>query len=85
MSRFLLETRLLIGVRLLEMRGTLVPNVQLVNLIAQVAGFVVLFAAPVLIPIERLPLPLQVLGWLMPPMRYGGSWRGCITRGCSLI
>jgi ABC-2 type transport system permease protein len=47
--------------------GTLVPNVQLVNLIAQVAGFVVLFAAPVLIPIERLPLPLQVLGWLMPP------------------
>ncbi len=41
--------------------------VQVVPIVASVVLFGVLFAAPVLIPLERLPIFLQWLGWLLPP------------------
>jgi ABC-2 type transport system permease protein len=47
--------------------GSLIDNVELVNALTQVLLFLLLLAAPVFIPAESLPLPLRLLGYLLPP------------------
>jgi ABC-2 type transport system permease protein len=59
--------------------GLLVPSVQLVNVLSQVALFVVFFGAPVLIPAARLPLPLQWFGALLPPSYAADALRHAVA------
>jgi ABC-2 type transport system permease protein len=59
--------------------GLLLPGPQLVGLVSQVAIILVLFGAPVLIPIEHLPLPLQALGLLLPPTYAADALRRAIA------
>ncbi|MBA2362175.1 MAG: ABC transporter permease [Chloroflexia bacterium] len=59
--------------------GLLSPSLQLVNLLSQVAGIVVLFAAPVMIPMESLPLPLQWFGRLLPPTYAADALRRAVA------
>jgi ABC-2 type transport system permease protein len=59
--------------------GILSPSFQLVNLVSQVAGIVVLFAAPVMIPIESLPRPLQWFGLLLPPTYAADALRRAVS------
>lgn len=59
--------------------GILIPSLQLVNVLSQFALFVVLFCAPVMIPIDRLPLPLQWFGLLLPPSYAADALRRVIT------
>lgn len=47
--------------------GSLVDSLDLIVVITNLIIFVLLLASPVLIPAESLPLPLQLLGYLMPP------------------
>ncbi|MGW2088793.1 ATP-binding cassette domain-containing protein [Streptomyces sp. NPDC001880] len=47
--------------------GTLIDSMELIVVITNLLIFVLLLAAPVLIPPDSLPLPLRVLGYLLPP------------------
>ena len=59
--------------------GILAPSPQFVSLVSQIAVFVVLFAAPVMIPLESLPLPLQWFGLLLPPTYAADALRRAVT------
>jgi len=47
--------------------GSLINSLELIAVITNVLIFVLLMAAPVFIPAESLPLPLQILGYFLPP------------------
>lgn len=47
--------------------GSLISSLELVSVITNVLIFVLLMGAPVFIPVESLPLPLQIMGYLLPP------------------
>ncbi|MDQ1020040.1 ABC transporter ATP-binding protein/permease [Streptomyces afghaniensis] len=55
--------------------GTLVRSMDLLLVIVNLMIFVLLLVAPVLIPIESLPVPLQVFGYLLPPTYAAESLR----------
>jgi ABC-2 type transport system permease protein len=47
--------------------GTVVQSMDVIVVITNLLIFVLLLAAPVLIPPESLPLPLRLIGYLLPP------------------
>lgn len=47
--------------------GTLINSLELIQIIVNILLFVLVMAAPVFIPMQALPLPLQILGYLLPP------------------
>ena len=49
------------------MIGSLLDNMELVNIIVSVVLFMLLMAGPVFIPMASLPLPLQWLSYFFPP------------------
>lgn len=59
--------------------GLLSPNFQATNAFSQLILFVVMFAAPVLIPSEALPLPLQWFGLLLPPTYAADAIRRAVA------
>lgn len=59
--------------------GILAPNPEVTNTISNAALFIIMFAAPVLIPLEALPLPLQWFGLLLPPTYAADALRRAIN------
>jgi ABC-2 type transport system permease protein len=59
--------------------GILIADFRVVALLSQVAFVVVMFASPVLIPADRLPLPLQWLAYLLPPTYAADGFRRALT------
>ncbi|SEG14402.1 ABC-2 type transport system permease protein [Nonomuraea solani] len=59
--------------------GTLINSMDLIVVITNLLIFVLLLAAPVLIPPESLPLPLQVLGYLLPPTYAADALRHTLS------
>ena len=55
--------------------GTAAPTQYLASFITQIAQIIVIFAAPVLIPLESLPVPLQITGYLLPPTNAADALR----------
>jgi ABC-2 type transport system permease protein len=47
--------------------GTLVNSLELIGVIGNILIFILLFAAPIFIPAQALPLPLQLFAYLIPP------------------
>ena len=47
--------------------GSLIDNFELITVVTNVLLFLLLLATPVFIPAAALPLPLRVLGYLLPP------------------
>ena len=59
--------------------GMMSSNQYVAAFITQVAQVFVIFAAPVLIPMSSLPLPLQVVGYLLPPTYAADALRRALT------
>jgi ABC-2 type transport system permease protein len=59
--------------------GTLFDSVDLITMITNVLTFVLLLAAPVLIPVDSLPVPLRVFGYLLPPTYAADSLRRALS------
>jgi ABC-2 type transport system permease protein len=59
--------------------GTLVSNMDLIVIITNLLVFVLLLAAPVLIPAESLPVALRVLGYLLPPTYAADALRHALS------
>jgi ABC-2 type transport system permease protein len=47
--------------------GSMINSLELVAVITNVLIFVLLMGAPVFIPVESLPLPMQIIGYMLPP------------------
>jgi ABC-2 type transport system permease protein len=59
--------------------GTLVSNQDLIVIITNLLVFVLLLAAPVLIPADSLPAALRVLGYLLPPTYAADALRHALS------
>jgi ABC-2 type transport system permease protein len=59
--------------------GTLIDSMELIVVITNLLIFVLLLAAPVLIPPDSLPLPLRVLGYLLPPTYAADALRHTLS------
>lgn len=58
--------------------GLSINNPTAVGLVGNVALIFVMFAAPVMIPAEALPAPLQVIGKLLPPTYAANAFRAAV-------
>jgi ABC-2 type transport system permease protein len=58
--------------------GTLVNSLELIGVIGNILIFILLFAAPIFIPIQALPAPLQWFGYLVPPTYAAEALRQAI-------
>jgi len=59
--------------------GLSIRSLDMIILVSNLVLFVVLLAAPVMIPASSLPLPLQALGYLMPPTYAADALRRALT------
>jgi ABC-2 type transport system permease protein len=59
--------------------GMLIDNIELIVVITNLLIFVLLLAAPVLIPPESLPTPLRLISYLLPPTYAADALRGALT------
>lgn len=55
--------------------GSSAPNAQTANLIANLMITIVGFLSPMMIPLERLPLPLHFTAWLLPTTYIADAFR----------
>ncbi|MEV5442093.1 ATP-binding cassette domain-containing protein [Streptomyces sp. NPDC052644] len=59
--------------------GMLIDSMELIVVITNLLIFVLLLAAPVLIPADALPLPLRILGHLLPPTYAADALRHALS------
>lgn len=59
--------------------GALIDNLEMVQILVNVLLFVMVMAAPVFTPIEALPVPLQILGYFLPPTYAAAALRGALS------
>lgn len=59
--------------------GTVVESMDVIVVITNLLIFVLLLAAPVLIPPESLPLPLRLIGYLLPPTYAADGLRHALS------
>ncbi|GHH42747.1 ABC transporter ATP-binding protein/permease [Lentzea cavernae] len=59
--------------------GTVVESMDVIVVITNLLIFVLLLAAPVLIPPESLPLPLRLIGYLLPPTYAAEALRHALS------
>jgi ABC-2 type transport system permease protein len=65
--------------------GIVVESVNLINLIANAMMIVVLLAAPIFMPYDALPLPMQWASFLIPLSYAAAALRGAISGAIDLI
>jgi ABC-2 type transport system permease protein len=55
--------------------GLALENQDLLNLVSTIGTCLIFLASPVFIPLEALPLPLQILSFLLPPSYAADAMR----------
>lgn len=60
------------------MLGVMIENLEILHMITNILMFVLVMAAPVFIPMDALPLPLQIFGYLMPPTYAAEAMRAAL-------
>lgn len=58
--------------------GLGIPNWRVAGLVAQATMFFIMFFAPVMIPLERLPAVLQYTGMVLPPTYAAQAFRAAL-------
>jgi ABC-2 type transport system permease protein len=59
--------------------GSLINSLELIQIIVNMLLFVLVLAAPIFMPIQSLPLPLQILGYLLPPTYAADALRQALN------
>lgn len=59
--------------------GTMVENLEILQMIANLLLFTLVMAAPVFTPMDALPLPLQVVGLVLPPTYAAAALRAILS------
>lgn len=58
--------------------GILIENLEILHMITNILMFVLVMATPVFIPMDALPLPLQIFGYFMPPTYAAQALRSAL-------
>jgi len=59
--------------------GSFIHSLEMIQIIVNMLLFVLVMAAPVFIPMQALPLPLQILGYLLPPTYAADALRHAMS------
>jgi ABC-2 type transport system permease protein len=59
--------------------GAFIDNIEVTQILVNVLLLVMVMAAPVFTPMQALPLPLQILGYFLPPTYAAAALRAAIT------
>ena len=59
--------------------GSLVNSLEMIQIIVNLLLFILIMAAPVFIPWQSLPLPLKLLGYLLPPSYAADALRRVLS------
>jgi len=59
--------------------GSLIDNLEIIQIVVNALLFILVMAAPVFIPMESLPLPLQIVGVFMPPTYAAAALRDALS------
>jgi ABC-2 type transport system permease protein len=59
--------------------GLILDSLETIQLVANLLVFLLVMAAPVFIPMHSLPLPLQVVGLILPPTYAAAALRMALS------
>jgi ABC-2 type transport system permease protein len=59
--------------------GSFITSLEMIQIIVNMLLFMLVMAAPVFIPVQALPLPLQVIGYLLPPTYAADALRHALN------
>ena len=59
--------------------GSLINSLEMIQIIVNLLLFILIMAAPVFIPWQSLPLPLKLLGYLLPPSYAADALRRVLS------
>ncbi len=59
--------------------GSLINSLEMIQIIVNLLLFILIMAAPVFIPWQSLPLPLRLLGYILPPSYAADALRRVIS------
>lgn len=59
--------------------GSFINSLEMIQIIVNLLLFMLVMAAPVFIPMQALPLPLQILGYLLPPTYAADALRHALN------
>ncbi len=59
--------------------GSFINSLEMIQIVVNMLLFMLVMAAPVFIPVQALPLPLQILGYLLPPTYAADALRHALT------
>jgi ABC-2 type transport system permease protein len=59
--------------------GSFISSLEMIQIIVNLLLFMLVMAAPVFIPMQALPVPLQILGYLLPPTYAADALRHALS------
>lgn len=59
--------------------GSFINSLEMIQIIVNILLFMLVMAAPVFIPVQALPLPLQIIGYLLPPTYAADALRHALN------
>jgi len=59
--------------------GSLINSLEMIQIVVNLLMFILIMAAPVFIPWQSLPLPLKMLGYLLPPSYAADALRRVLS------
>ena len=59
--------------------GAFIDNIEVTQILVNVLLLVMVMAAPVFTPMQALPLPLQILGYFLPPTYAAAALRAALS------
>lgn len=65
--------------------GSAIKSYELVGIITNALVFIMMLASPSFMPISSLPLPLQLLGWLLPTTYVSNALTHCLSANYDLV
>jgi ABC-2 type transport system permease protein len=60
--------------------GSFINSLELIQIVVNMLLFMLVMAAPVFIPMESLPAPMQILGYLLPPTYAADALRHALNQ-----
>jgi ABC-2 type transport system permease protein len=59
--------------------GLFIHSLEMIQIVVNMLLFLLVMAAPVFIPMQALPVPLQILGYLLPPSYAADALRHAMS------
>ncbi len=65
--------------------GSVIESLDILYMLTNLILFILVMGAPVFIPMEMLPLPLQIVGYALPPTYVANALRAILTNNIDTV